>query len=67
MEAINKATFITVSTGTTHVGIGLNIDGVDEYQRFDICFMNSPDYWVWLLLIRMERQQLLRNQKLLTY
>ena len=44
-EAMNKATFLTVSTKTTHVGIGLNIDGVDEYQRFDICFMNSPDYW----------------------
>lgn len=44
-EAVNKATFITISQKSTHVGIGLNIDGVDEYQRFDICFMNSPDYW----------------------
>lgn len=45
MEAVNKATFVTVSQKSTHVGIGLTIDGVDEYQRFDICFMNSPDYW----------------------
>ena len=45
MKAANNVTFITVSQKSTHVGIGLNIDGVDEYQRFDICFMNSPDYW----------------------
>lgn len=45
MGAVNKATFVTVSQKSTHVGIGLTIDGVDKYQRFDICFMNSPDYW----------------------
>ena len=36
MKAANNVTFITVSQKSTHVGIGLNIDGVDEYQRFDI-------------------------------
>jgi hypothetical protein len=45
MEAVNKATFVTVSQKSTHVGIGLNIDWVDEYQRFDICFVDGLDYW----------------------
>ena len=45
MKAANNVTFITVSQKSTHVGIGLNIDGIDEYQGFDICFVNDPDYW----------------------
>ena len=45
MEAVNKATFVTVSQKSTHVGIGLYIDGVGKYQRFDICFVDGLDYW----------------------
>ena len=45
MKAASNVTFITVSQKSTHVGIGLNIDGIDEYQRFDICFVNGLDYW----------------------
>lgn len=45
MEAVNKARFVTVSQKSMHVGIGLNIDGVDKCQRFDICFVDGLDYW----------------------